>query len=75
VPHAWSTDLLTASTLHFDAWLEDAPFIEFNTSQGPLARELFASPIRLDGGFLAVPTAPGVGTEPDPAAIKRFLVT
>src|SRR5262245_57601668 len=44
VPHAWLTDLLTATTLHFDAWLESAPFIEFNTSQGPLARELFREP-------------------------------
>jgi len=74
VPHAWLTDLLTATTLHFDAWLESAPFIEFNTSQSPLARELFASPLRLEDGYVAVPDGPGVGTEPDPDAIERYRV-
>src|SRR5436190_2149476 len=61
VPHAWLTDLLTATSLHFDAWLESAPFLEFNTSQGPLARELFANPIRLEDGYLRVPSGAGVG--------------
>ena len=72
VPHAWLTDLLTATTLHFDAWLDSAPFIEFNTSQSPLARDLFARPLRLEDGFLRVPDGPGVGTEPDEEAIERY---
>jgi L-alanine-DL-glutamate epimerase-like enolase superfamily enzyme len=74
VPHAWLTDLLTATALHFDAWLEDAPFLEFNTSQGPLARELFAEPLRLEDGYLRVPTGPGIGVEPNPEAIERYRV-
>ena len=74
VPHAWLTDLLTATSLHFNAWLPHAAFIEFNTSQGPLARELFRDPIRLVDGYLNVPTGPGIGTEPDPDAIERYLV-
>ena len=52
------------TTLHFDAWLEAAPFIEFNTSRGALARSLFMEPIRLQDGFLRVPEGPGIGTEP-----------
>lgn len=72
VPHAWLTDLLTATSLHFNAWLRHAAYLEFNTSQGPLARELFADPIRLVDGHLAVPTAPGIGAEPDPDAIERY---
>lgn len=74
VPHAWLTDLLTATSLHFNAWLPHAAFLEFNTSQGPLARDLFADPIRLVGGYLDVPTAPGIGAEPDPDAVERYRV-
>jgi L-alanine-DL-glutamate epimerase-like enolase superfamily enzyme len=72
VPHAWLTDLLTATSLHFNAWLPHAAFLEFNTSQGPLARGLFASPLRLVDGHLEVPTGPGIGVEPDPEAIARY---
>jgi L-alanine-DL-glutamate epimerase-like enolase superfamily enzyme len=75
VPHAWLTDLLTATSLHFNAWLEHAAYLEFNVSQGPLARELFADPITLQpDGTLLVPTGPGIGVEPDPDAIERYLV-
>ena len=74
VPHAWLTDLLTATTLHFDAWLEAAPFIELNTSQSALSRELFANPLRLEDGHLRVPEGPGIGLEPDPAALERYRV-
>ncbi len=73
-PHAWLTDLLTATTLHFDAWLEAAPFIEWNTSRGPLARGLFTSPMRLQDGYLHVPAGPGIGVEPDLDAIERYRV-
>jgi L-alanine-DL-glutamate epimerase-like enolase superfamily enzyme len=74
VPHAWLTDLLTATTLHFDAWLESAPFIEFNTSRSPLARELFDEPLRLEDGHLRLPDGPGVGVEPNRDAIERYRV-
>ena len=74
VPHAWLTDLLTATSLHFNAWLPHAAYLEFNTSQGPLARGLFASPLRLVDGYLDVPTGPGIGVEPDPDAIDRYRV-
>ena len=74
VPHAWLTDLLTATSLHFNAWLPHAAYLEFNTSQGPLARGLFASPLRLVDGYLDVPTGPGIGVEPDPDAIERYRV-
>jgi L-alanine-DL-glutamate epimerase-like enolase superfamily enzyme len=75
VPHAWLTDLLTATSLHFNAWLEHAAYLEFNVSQGPLARDLFRDPITLQpDGTLLVPTGPGIGVEPDPDAIEKYLV-
>jgi L-alanine-DL-glutamate epimerase-like enolase superfamily enzyme len=75
VPHAWLTDLLTATSLHFNAYLEHAAYLEFNVSQGPLARDLFDDPIRLESdGTLLVPTAPGLGVTPNPDAIARYRV-
>ena len=75
VPHAWLTDLLTATSLHFNAWLEHAAYLEFNVSGGPLARELFDDPIVLESdGTLLVPTRPGIGVEPNEEAIERYLV-
>ena len=75
VPHAWLTDLLTATSLHFNAWLEHAAYLEFNVSAGPLARDLFREPIALQpDGTLLVPTGPGIGVEPDPEAIERYRV-
>jgi L-alanine-DL-glutamate epimerase-like enolase superfamily enzyme len=75
VPHAWLTDLLTATSLHFDAWLEHAAYLEYNVSQGPLARDLFTDPIALQpDGTLLVPTAPGLGVTPNEDAIAHYRV-
>jgi len=74
VPHAWLTDLLTAASLHFNAWLPHSCYLEFNVSKGPLARNLFRSPIQLDNGYLRVPDGPGLGVEPDPEMARRFAV-
>ena len=53
---------------------DPAPFLEFNTSRSPLARDLFTNPIRLEDGWLRVPEGPGVGVEPDADAIERYRV-
>ena len=40
IPHSWSSGLLTAASLHLNAFQRRAEFVEFNTSEGPLSREL-----------------------------------
>ena len=44
-PHAWLTDLLTASSLHFNATLPRNLFLEYNVSLNPIQREIITSPI------------------------------
>ena len=39
IPHSWSSDLLTAASLHLAAFQRRAEFVEFSTSQGPLSRD------------------------------------
>jgi L-alanine-DL-glutamate epimerase-like enolase superfamily enzyme len=74
IPHSWSSDLLTAASLHLNAFQRRAVFVEFNTSQGPLSRQMSREPLKLQDGYLAVPTGPGLGVEVDENTIARFRI-
>jgi L-rhamnonate dehydratase len=74
IPHAWSSDLLTAASLHLCAFQRRAEFIEFSTSQGPLSRQLIREPLRMTDGYLPVPAGPGLGVEVNDAIIERYRV-
>ncbi|MBM4435667.1 MAG: mandelate racemase/muconate lactonizing enzyme family protein [Actinobacteria bacterium] len=74
-PHAWLTDLLTAASLHFNAVLPRALFLEYNVCENPMLREIIRNPVRLEaGGFILVPQGPGLGIEVDEKAVRRFCV-
>ena len=74
IPHSWSSDLLTAASLHLTAFQRRAPFVEFSTSQGPLSRLLVKEPLRMEDGFLRVPEAPGLGMEVNDAVINQYRI-
>jgi L-rhamnonate dehydratase len=74
IPHSWSSDLLTAASLHLNAFQRRAVFIEFNTSQGPLSRELVKNPLRMQDGYLRVPDAPGLGVEVNEQVIEKYRI-
>ncbi len=74
IPHSWSSDLLTAASLHLTAFLRRAEFVEFSTSQGPLSRMLVKEPIRMVDGYIPVPTGPGLGVEVNDAIIQQYRV-
>jgi L-alanine-DL-glutamate epimerase-like enolase superfamily enzyme len=74
VPHSWSSDLLTAASLHLNAFQRRAMFVEFNTSQGPLSRGLVRNPLRLEEGHVRVPEGPGLGVEVDEDVIERYRI-
>jgi L-alanine-DL-glutamate epimerase-like enolase superfamily enzyme len=74
IPHSWSSDLLTAASLHLTAFLRRAEFVEFSTSQGPLSRMLVREPLRMEDGFLRVPEGPGLGVEVNDAVIEQYRV-
>lgn len=74
IPHSWCSDLLTAASLHLIAFQRRAAFVEFNTSQGPLSRELVHEPLKLVDGCLQVPTAPGLGVEVNEATIQKYRI-
>jgi len=74
IPHSWCSDLLTAASLHLNAFQRRAVFVEFNTSQGPLSREVVRNPLKLEDGYLHVPEGPGLGVEVDDDTINRYRI-
>ncbi|MBL8215375.1 MAG: mandelate racemase/muconate lactonizing enzyme family protein [Bryobacterales bacterium] len=74
VPHSWSSDLLTAASLHLTAFQRRAEFVEFSTSHGPLSRDLVKEPLRMVDGYLPVPAGPGLGVEVNDAVIERHRI-
>jgi len=74
IPHSWCSDLLTAASLHLNAFQRRAVFVEFNTSQGPLSREIVRNPLKLEDGYLRVPEGPGLGVEVDDETIRRYRI-
>jgi L-alanine-DL-glutamate epimerase-like enolase superfamily enzyme len=73
-PHAWLTDLLTAASLHLNAYLKRSLFLEFNVSASPMIRDLCHEPLQLEDGFLRVPQGPGLGVEVDEETMARYRV-
>lgn len=74
IPHAWISDLLTAASLHLNAFMQRSVFLEFNVTQGPLSRALCRNPIEMKDGYVEVPQAPGLGVEIDEAALEKYRV-
>jgi L-rhamnonate dehydratase len=74
IPHAWISDLLTAASLHLNAFMRRAVFQEFNVTSGPLSRELCLNPLVLKDGYVSVPQGPGLGVEVSEAAIEKYRV-
>ncbi len=74
IPHAWLSDLLTAASLHLNAFLRRSVFQEYNVTTGPLSREIVQEPIRMQDGMLPVPQRPGLGVAVDESAVERLRV-
>jgi L-rhamnonate dehydratase len=74
IPHSWTSDLLTAASLHLNAFMRRAVFQEFNVTSGPLSRDLCLNAIGLEDGSLRIPQGPGLGVEVNEATIDKYRV-
>lgn len=73
VPHAFSTGILVAASLHFVAALPHGRLTEFTVSDSPLARDLLAEPFTLEpDGTVRVPRTPGLGVTLDEEVLRRY---
>jgi L-rhamnonate dehydratase len=73
-PHAWLTGLLTAASLHLNAYLMDSLYLEYNVSSASLLQTLCRPRTTMVDGCIAVPSGPGLGVEVDEALVERFRV-
>ena len=63
-----------AASLHLLAAVPNAFILEYCAEPGELCRSLARNPIRVEDGYAKVPEEPGLGVEPDPAVIEKYLV-
>src|SRR5499426_806305 len=70
VPHSFYYGPGLAATLHFVVSTPGVPYVEFPATD--LAVPLMAAPPRFEGGFVAVPSRPGLGADPDLEVLARY---
>ena len=75
VNHTFTTHLALSASLQPFAGLESHRICEYPVEAKPLAIELCRDRIERDAdGLVHVPETPGLGVEPDEAAIRKYLV-
>ncbi len=82
VPHAWGTMLNLASAVHLLAttYVEpgraeiNSPLLETDRTPNPMRDEMYSAQLEVVDGKVAVPTAPGLGVEPDKKLMEKFCV-
>ena len=73
-PHAWLSQILLAASLHYNAFLRDALFIEYSVAASSLTRELCRTPLDLEGGYVRVPQGPGLGIGLDEEVMAHYRI-
>jgi L-alanine-DL-glutamate epimerase-like enolase superfamily enzyme len=74
VPHAWKSGVIKAASLHLNAVLETAYFQENCVAETPINLLLTRERMPVSDGWVAVPTAPGLGVELDDEILERYAV-
>lgn len=79
VPHAYSTGVLLAASLHWAASVPNGWLVEYTVEESPLATGLTGTgllrePLRAVEGYLTVPDGPGLGIALDEEMVGRFRV-
>ena len=75
IPHAWSSDILLAATLHVNASMPNGGvFQEFCVSERPLRKDLVKNPIQQIDGYINVPEGPGLGVELNEDTVNNYRV-
>ena len=84
-PHVWGSPVMIAASLHVASAVPECPpartprpyqqepVMEFDRTPSPI-REGIAEPFDQSGGFLEVPTGPGLGVDIDEAAVRQLSV-
>ena len=74
INHNFTTDINVAASLHFLASVPNAFIMEYCVEPSEISRSLARNPSPIEDGHATVPEEPGLGVEPDPAIIEKYLV-
>ncbi len=80
LPHSWGTGIAFAAGLHLVSTLDPVPgrlrmpdmMLEMDRSENALRDNLTFPRFHAQDGYVAVPTAPGLGVDVDPEQLARF---
>ena len=80
-PHSWGTGVAFAAGVHLVSTLDVAPgrlrmpepLLEFDRSPNPLRDNMTTPRLAAEDGYVAVPTAPGLGVDVDMDCLSRHL--
>jgi L-rhamnonate dehydratase len=79
IPHAYSTKVLLAASLHWAVSIPNGGLLEYTVEESPLATALTGTgllrePLRAIDGHVTVPDGPGLGIELDEEMVAKFRV-
>jgi L-alanine-DL-glutamate epimerase-like enolase superfamily enzyme len=79
IPHAYSTGVLLAASVHWVAAIPNGSLVEYTVEESPLATALtgtglLRNPARAVEGWMTVPEGPGLGIELDEEMVARYRV-
>lgn len=70
--HAWSSAIITAASLALSAITSRCLVFELKPIENPMQHELVANPFEHEGGWINVPTSPGLGVEVIEQVVQKF---
>jgi L-alanine-DL-glutamate epimerase-like enolase superfamily enzyme len=72
IPHGWNTAVGLAADLQLASAVPETDLVEY-IHGSPYIDEIVTDPWRLDdGGYLTIPSAPGLGVQLDEDAVERY---
>lgn len=79
-PHVWGSAIAQAASLQLIAALPvthhslfaQEPLLEYDRSSHPFRQQLVAEPVELTGGWVEIPSRPGLGVEVDRAVLEKY---
>jgi L-alanine-DL-glutamate epimerase-like enolase superfamily enzyme len=72
VPHAWSSGIVIAASLHVIAAIPNSCLLEYLIWENPIRKEMLVEDILVKDGYATVPEGPGLGIEINDQAIEKY---
>jgi L-rhamnonate dehydratase len=72
VPHAWSSGIVIAASLHLIASIPNGCLLEYCTADTPIRQELLTNDIQVVDGYAVVSEKPGLGIEINEDALEKY---